>query len=148
MFINRYIYIWLYDVCYILEWMCNTAREIEAATQPLCQRGWTSHSATLSDWAANGCGRVAEWQSGWVAAPAPLQTWQEKNRHPWKYERCTQDDLTPPLKATAATASRRAATQECWFVASMGLSTVIGLMLSTAKNSLVVACVHREFHNT
>ena len=97
----------------------------------LRQSGWSSHS-----------GRVAEWLSGWVAAPAPPQTWQEKNRHPWKYERCTQDDLTPPLKATPATASRRAAAQECWFVASMGLSTVIGLMLSTAKNSWVVACVH------
>jgi hypothetical protein len=27
--------------CWIIEWMCNTAREIEAATQPLCQSGWT-----------------------------------------------------------------------------------------------------------
>ena len=45
------------------EWMCNTAREIEAATQPLCQRGWTSHSATLAE-------RLTQplWQSGWVAA--------------------------------------------------------------------------------
>ena len=34
-------------VCYtyfIFEWMCNTAREIKAATQPLC------HSATLPEW--------------------------------------------------------------------------------------------------
>ena len=36
-----YIYIWyeciyIYNKCvYTLEWMCNTAREIEAATQPL-----------------------------------------------------------------------------------------------------------------
>ena len=37
---------------YFLEWMCNTAREIEAATQPqpLCQRSWTSHSATQPLW--------------------------------------------------------------------------------------------------
>ena len=59
------------------EWMCNTAREIEAATQPLShsarvagpatqplwQSGWTSHSYQ-SVWVADGW--VAEWlrQSG------------------------------------------------------------------------------------
>jgi hypothetical protein len=32
------------------EWMCNTAREIEAATQPLCQNGCRSHSATQPLW--------------------------------------------------------------------------------------------------
>ena len=37
---NKYIYIYRYINIYIIyEWMCNTAREIEAATQPL------SHSA-------------------------------------------------------------------------------------------------------
>ena len=46
-----------YTILY--EWMCNTAREIGAATQPLCQSGWTSHSYH-SVW-------VAEWLSGWVA---------------------------------------------------------------------------------
>ena len=48
-----------------IEWMCNTAREIEAATQPLCQRGWTSHSVLaewLSGWSSHS-GRVAEWLS-------------------------------------------------------------------------------------
>ena len=74
------------------EWMCNTAREIEAATQPLCQSGWTSHSATqplwqsgwtshsatqplwvtewLSGWSSHSYQSVwvAEWLSGWVAA--------------------------------------------------------------------------------
>ena len=31
------------------ERMCNTAREIEAATQPLCQSSWSSHSATVAE---------------------------------------------------------------------------------------------------
>ena len=31
----------LWNMGRMKEWMCNTAREIEATTQPLCQSGWT-----------------------------------------------------------------------------------------------------------
>ena len=46
------------------ERMCNTAREIEAATQPLCQSSWSSHSATQP-----------LWQSGWSSHSATLPEW-------------------------------------------------------------------------
>ena len=69
-------------VCYtyfIFEWMCNTAREIEAATQPLCQSGCRSRSATLAEWLTQPLGWVAgpatlaERLSGWVAAAGWLE---------------------------------------------------------------------------
>ena len=62
-------------VCYtyfIFEWMCNTAREIEAATQPLCQSGCRSCSATQPLWPSGWRSHSAEWlvqplwQRGWV----------------------------------------------------------------------------------
>jgi len=46
------------------EWMCSMAREIEAATQALCQGGWgqpLSHSATLAGWVE----QPLSWLSGW-----------------------------------------------------------------------------------
>ena len=46
---------------YILnEWMCNTAREIDAAAQPLSHSGRAADAATQPLW-------VTEWLSGWRA---------------------------------------------------------------------------------
>ena len=53
-----------------------------AATQPLSQRGWTSHSATQSlrvaEW-VSGCvsrsARVAEWLSGWSSLSGRVAEW-------------------------------------------------------------------------
>jgi len=67
--------------------MCNTAREIEAATQPLWQ--WLpqllSHSATLPEWLPQplshsarvaAATRMAEWQSGCGSHSATQPLWQ------------------------------------------------------------------------
>ena len=55
---NQYqLYYFRVDVLY-----GSRNRSSHSATQPLCQSGWGSHSATLSDW-------VAEWLSGCRICP-------------------------------------------------------------------------------
>ena len=78
------------------EWMCNTAREIEAATQPLSHSPRVAGPATLtrasewlSGWVAewewlSGCGKINKrnsatqqlWQSGWTSHSATQPLWQ------------------------------------------------------------------------
>ena len=71
---DSHVYIY---VCVFTEWMCNTAREIGAATQPLSHSGRAAGPATrpalstqplwVTEW-LSGCsshsGRTAEWLSG------------------------------------------------------------------------------------
>ena len=103
---NRFGHIWPNNIpnhgsCPILshvfclnKWMCNTAREIEAATQPLCQRGWTSHSATQPLWQSGWRSHSAtqslcqsgwsshSYQSGWVAEWLVQPLWQSPAHQP------------------------------------------------------------------
>ena len=52
---------WCTHIYRIYEWMCFTAREIGAATQPLSHSARVAGAATQPLW-------VTEWLSGWVAA--------------------------------------------------------------------------------
>ena len=73
--------------------LSHSAREAGPATQPLCQRGWTSHSATLaerltqplshsaSDWVA-GPATLAEWLSGWSSLSGRVAEWLLRFREP------------------------------------------------------------------
>ena len=76
------------------EWLSGCSSQSAAATQPLCQRGWTSHSATQrwvpewlrqplcqSGWSSLS-GRVAEWLSGWSSLSGRVAEWLLRFREP------------------------------------------------------------------